>query len=125
MMTRLLKFQFPSQQKQISCSVRGLLLLTCGVWLWISKRSIEAGCQKYGVLRAQVLQDTKLTMKALPCCASLLTPLSKSHRAYVVLWLLPKLYSLQNQDSSLRPGPLRRQKSFLYASAQIPQGNML
>lgn len=59
-MTRLLKFQFPSQQKQISCSVRGLLLLTCGVWLWISKRSIEAGCQKYGVLRAQVLQDTKL-----------------------------------------------------------------
>lgn len=93
-MSWLVKFWFPSQQKEGNTRLaRRFLQLSCAAWLWINERRHWLGSQKYGVLRAQGLQTPRLTTKPWPCCASHLTPLSKGHNAYVVLLLRPKLLS--------------------------------
>lgn len=55
----LFKFWFPSHEKAGKmCSARGFLLQSYGAWLWIDERSHWFGCQKCGVPKAQVMEDS-------------------------------------------------------------------
>lgn len=109
--------------------------LTCAQWEGFSYWLVERGC---GLGR----EGIELAVKSMVCSGprSCKTPNSPWNHGQAVphsqhhfqkatgfMWCYGQYpnCALQNQDSSLHPIPLRRQKSFLYASAQIPPANTL